>query len=872
MFTWNFKYVSKSRLAENFTQLALNSQKGDILVRIHTALHNEDEAVELARFVKTQLPGAHIFGTSTSAIIGGGRLRPNQCVISLSQMSHAHVRSAMIPSFDDTTGEPVPAQELCRRVKDAVIDDDSKLMLTFLTKKYLDVYRFVEDCNDCFPGMQMIGGVANTPEVSTAKQGTDSFVFDENGWSDKAVIVAALGGGEFECLSSYATGALAIGDEIEVTDAFGPCILSVDGRDAAAEFRAGVGDALLTKPELAKLFPYVYSEASDIPVEVKFAEEMSISEAFPKSDSAYAPEYRKRPDVDEKRETELIRANHCVEIGKKLRRAFIYDRKIIADNRAMFRKIEKFEKAETLFAYSCTSRSRLYSNCVKWELSAYENSTLCGCLTAGEIACADGRNHFANCSFVASVMGEENASPLYNPFVFTHTDALVADNRELLDYLMEVERALEKDETRAKAADGMRAFVRDCELKLLYSRSGEIPNAAAMNMDMKLKGFDRVCIINVTNVSGMRLVFTEQAIELTHKDFIAKCVSFAEKKHYRLYSMSDWQLAVAATSYLVTLSAFSEDMEELQRELFRTSEGYVAIVPFFCVLDDCTVDNLQEAYNAARVEMAQKNNQFYVRNAQIGQLDEEGIRRRYHMVNVINYAITHDKVIPYFQGIYDNAENKIHHYESLMRLEDENGKLYYPEEFLEVARSFGLLYDTISKIMIRKVFAKFKNYEDKSVSINLGIRDIKNREIVEYIYDFLPSVKHPENFVFEILENEDVDEYEYLLRFVEKIHGLGGRISIDDFGSGYSNLQHVVSIPSDYLKIDGSIIKKCCEDQESENLLALISGFKNLSSRSVGIIAEYVENEEIQNKLKSYGIDYSQGFLFSKPSPNIAED
>ena len=104
------------------------------------------------------------------------------------------------------------------------------------------------------------------------------------------------------------------------------------------------------------------------------------------------------------------------------------------------------------------------------------------------------------------------------------------------------------------------------------------------------------------------------------------------------------------------------------------------------------------------------------------------------MINVINYALAHDGVIPYYQGIYDNKEQTIHHYEALMRLRDEEGKIYTPFDFLEVARSYGLLYDALSMEMIRKVFEAFKDSEDKSVSINLGMRDIKNEELTGYIY------------------------------------------------------------------------------------------------------------------------------------------
>ena len=78
MFTWNFQYISKARLAEAFNQLMLDPRKGDILVRIHTAIHLEEEAVDLAGFISHLVPEAHIFGTSTSAVISWGKISQNQ--------------------------------------------------------------------------------------------------------------------------------------------------------------------------------------------------------------------------------------------------------------------------------------------------------------------------------------------------------------------------------------------------------------------------------------------------------------------------------------------------------------------------------------------------------------------------------------------------------------------------------------------------------------------------------------------------------------------------------------------------------------------------------------------------------------------------
>jgi EAL domain-containing protein (putative c-di-GMP-specific phosphodiesterase class I) len=420
--------------------------------------------------------------------------------------------------------------------------------------------------------------------------------------------------------------------------------------------------------------------------------------------------------------------------------------------------------------------------------------------------------------------------------------------------------------------DSMRNFVNSCRQVVFYSEKDNIANEAALHMDVRLNGYDRVCLIDVSDQISMRTVFSEQVIEKTHSHFLSKCTSFAARKKYRIYLLKKWQLAIAVPSYIVSLDAFTEDMRDLQKRLFETKEDFIPIVSIFCIINDCTAENIKSVYDAARLEMLQKNVQFYVCDEKEEKLDEESILEKYRMVNVINYALAHDGVIPYYQGIYDNKEHMIHHYEALMRLRDENGKVYTPFAFLEIARTYGLLYDALSMEMIRKVFNTFRNSEDKCVSINLGLRDIKNETLTGYIFSFLSTAPHPENFIFEILENEDVDEYETLLRFVDSVHKLGGKTSIDDFGSGYSNLQHLVSIPADYLKIDGSIVKECCENLASESLVQLISSWNRMNGRNSKIVAEFVEKEAIQDKLLRYSIDYSQGYLFSKPAPEIPDD
>ena len=795
MFTWNFQYISKARLTETFGQLMLDAHKGDILIRIHTAIHSNEEAVDLARFIKSLVPAANIIGTSTSATVSAGKLVRDQCMIAVSQMSEGHIKTAML-SHDLNCGE----------IKKALIDDDTKLLIAFVAGEFKEADRLVNDINRELPGISMVGGITDISDNEYQKGSGKAFVFNEDGWSDHSVLMASLGGRKLSVLGGYASGARVVDNEH--------------------------GNIVDIKQSL-----YSMQGLSDL---------IHFSDDGKRLYNAYEPD-----------------------MGLKM--AFLYDSGIISDNRKLFRKIEGFPGAETLFGYICSSRVRIYPACSDWELSVYENSNLCGCCVSAVIVSENERNILSDWAFAVSAAGENTWMQKYNPYVFSHTEALLEDNRRLLSGIMEIEKKCAEDGVDLTSGN-LKDFVRVFEEELLSSKDEGLPNAAALVMDMRLKGYDRICLINVLDTDGIKAVFSDNVTGMTRRTYIGKCSACAHNRNYRLYKIDEWLLAIAAPSYMVKLSEFIKDMEDLQRELFKTTEDTVAIVPTFCILDDRDPDHLKDDYSSACSRMQQKNLQFYVYDDDSDRLDEDSIRNRYHMVDIINYALDHDKVLPYYQGIYDNRDLEITHYEALMRIEDETGRIYYPGDFLDVARSYGLLYDSMSAMMIRKVFDRFSKYEDKVVSINLGIRDIKNRELVEYMCGFLSTAKYPENFVFEILENEDVDDYKYLLEFVDRIHSLGGRISIDDFGSGYSNLLHIVRIHSDFIKIDGSIVRRCSADIESENIIAMISGWKKQSSRDISIVAEYVENDDIQKIIEKYGIDYSQGYLFSKPAPEIKED
>ena len=148
-------------------------------------------------------------------------------------------------------------------------------------------------------------------------------------------------------------------------------------------------------------------------------------------------------------------------------------------------------------------------------------------------------------------------------------------------------------------------------------------------------------------------------------------------------------------------------------------------------------------------------------------------------------------------------------------------------------------------------------------SFNLTISDIENVDFINLLKDKLSDRTLAERFIVEIVESEDIRDYDIVKDFTKEMKDLGVRIAIDDFGSGFSNYQHILEIEPDYLKIDGSFIKDIHVNPKSFKLVKSISSFAE--SMNIKTIAEFVSNKEIFSKTKELDIDQYQGFYFSEP-------
>jgi len=244
---------------------------------------------------------------------------------------------------------------------------------------------------------------------------------------------------------------------------------------------------------------------------------------------------------------------------------------------------------------------------------------------------------------------------------------------------------------------------------------------------------------------------------------------------------------------------------------------------------------------------------------------EIAFKNNMEWVQKIKTAIANDKIVPYFQPIINNTNQVIEKYECLVRLIDEEDKVISPFFFLDIAKH-SKLYESITKIMIKKSFQTFSN-SSLEFSINLSIEDIVDYNLFGYIKNMLSIYPLANQVCFELLETEKIEDYKVISDFVADVRELGCKVSIDDFGSGYSNFSHLLNLNFDYLKIDASLIKGIHEDKNKQTIVKTIVTF----AQELGIktIAEFVESKEIYEHVTQMGIDYSQGYYFSPPVESI---
>ena len=209
------------------------------------------------------------------------------------------------------------------------------------------------------------------------------------------------------------------------------------------------------------------------------------------------------------------------------------------------------------------------------------------------------------------------------------------------------------------------------------------------------------------------------------------------------------------------------------------------------------------------------------------------------------------------------------HFEMLLRLRDEEGRIVSPGSFIAAAERYGITPNIdrwVVESTLRWLVSDHDERENLDVcAINLSGQSLGDDKFLGFVVEQLEFCGiNPERICFEITETAAIANLEHANKFIAALREQGCKFSLDDFGSGLSSFGYLKQFPVDYLKIDGSFVRNILHDPIDRAMVRSINEIGQLTGKKT--IAEYAENAEIINLLRGMGVDYAQGYGVAQPA------
>jgi diguanylate cyclase (GGDEF)-like protein len=237
----------------------------------------------------------------------------------------------------------------------------------------------------------------------------------------------------------------------------------------------------------------------------------------------------------------------------------------------------------------------------------------------------------------------------------------------------------------------------------------------------------------------------------------------------------------------------------------------------------------------------------------------------------IQRALKEDLFVMQYQPIVCLRTGKPTHYEALLRLRSDDGRLVPPMAFLPAANRFGLMQE-VDEWVIRNVLSALsafrKDRNDLRFTLNISGTIFENENLYRTIErNLVQNNLPPDSIVLEITEQVAVQHIGSARKQIESLSKLGCKFAIDDFGAGHSSYSYLKTLPVDYIKIDGSFIHDLATDDVDKTIVRSISEIAKATNKQT--IAEHVGNAQTFDLLLGLGVDFAQGFYVGEPTDDL---
>jgi diguanylate cyclase (GGDEF)-like protein len=834
--TLEFKTITQ--LSKALEKISIRNEKG-VLVQIFLADCNRDFIQELQNYFQKNFSQITLIGTTTDGIIKGDCVYFGKGIhiASVSEFEHTELKSTIIELGAGTQG----SFKLGKKLAEAITDEKTKVLLTFSDGTYTNGEEFLKGISQNRDKMVVAGGMAadNGELIRT-------FIFDMHYFTDRGAVGVALSGDRLSCATNYTFDWEPIGKKLRVTKAVKNRVYEIDEMSAVDIYTKYLGAEVADKlPKIGIEFPLVLERDSVLVGRAVVAKYEDGSLGF----------------AGNINEGEFVRFG----VGAA-------DEILNNSNYQLHKLLQKLQyQPEAVFVYSCMARRRFLQEHIEEELESLEPlGSVSGFFTYGEFFHQDNKNQLLNETMTVLVLSESR-EPLNitvsSSQLSEHKEEKLHTNHILARLANSVSRELEElNENLERRIEKSAEYIYK---QAYFDKLTGLPNRLRLINRLESSYGETIFLINIDDFTTINDFYGHEVGDRVLVQLAQILKELSKEIDAQLYKLpSDEFVLLSHVPYNKKSieGIIKRVIAEVSKSEFDVSGNFVHVsITMSAAYTNEKHNGLANADMA--LKMAKRSKKLFMIFDEDLELTKQ-YEQNIHIANSIRYALKNDGIIPYVQPIFSLTSGEIEKYEVLARLITEDGVILTPYAFLDVSEKIKL-YPQITEIMIEKSFSFFAA-NGLSFSINLAFSDILNERTREYLFEKIIEYDIASQLTVEILETQEFESNEVITKFILDIYSYGAKIAIDDFGSGFANFKHMTTIESDYMKIDGSLIRDIVEDKNDRLVVETIVSFaKKLGKKT---IAEFVHSKEVYEMVKNMGIDFAQGFYLAEPSPVVCED
>ena len=833
MKNFSFKFTTIHDLNYQL-DMALDFNNERTLIQVYCATAEMGCLHEVQNYFSEKFPQATLIGTTTDGIIlGDDVFVETTSVVTFTIFEHTTLQSVLVQEDDCFHN----SFEMGESIAKALYQDDTKVIISFSDGTHTNGEEYVKGISSICPEIPLAGGMAgdNGKVIQT-------FIFDHYQITDRGAVAVALNSKVLHLTTNYTFNWLPIGKKMRITKSIKNRVFEIDGMSAVNIYAKYLGEKIAKElPQIGIEFPLVFERNG-----------VDIGRAV----------------IGKNDDGSLVFAGNIDE-GTYVRFGIGNVEEILKNSYYSISKmVENMEyKAEAIFVYSCMARRRFMNEYIHDELVTMKNiSPVSGFFTYGEFFHTENSNQLLNETMTLLVLSETQTPQTASLGSFVYNDEKVATSAQhaiarlaniVSNELAELNENLEKRVKENSAYIYQQAY---------FDKLTGLPNRLSLIKQLDQKHNGVIILVNIDDFAAINDFYGHtigDSVLQNLANILKKIVSIKGGEVFKLPS-DEFAIILDIKEDFQTLEkSIKHCLELIEKEEFIIAKHTVNIT---VTLSAAFIN--ERGSGLINADMALKNAKrngkpftVFQEDLQLSEVYEKNIK----MANEVRNAILNDRIFPYYQPIFDIKTGKVEKYEALVRLEDSTGKILSPYFFLDVSEKIKL-YHKITEIMIEKTFAYF-SANGLHFSLNLAFSDMLNDKTRDFLFEKIAYYDIASQLTIEILETQEYEKDEIVKQFIEDVYTHGANVAIDDFGSGYANFEHLTSIHSDIIKIDGSLIKNIHQDKNTRLIVETIIDFvKKLNKK---VLAEFVHNKEVYDIVKELGIDYIQGYYLGEPKPQV---